>query len=91
MTLHTARSQASGSPLKIWPGRGLPFRAIGIFDTGASSGGLHGAERADAARIILNDYPQKALFALRPLNENHCPEAYPLDFQRPRYEIFPQL
>ena len=65
-----------GLALEDLAGRGLPFRAIGIFDTGASSGGLHGAERAGATRIILKDYPQKALFALRPLNENHCPEAY---------------
>ena len=65
-----------GLALEDLAGRGLPFRAIGIFDTGASSGGLHGAERAGAIRIILNDYPQKALFALRPLNENHCPEAF---------------
>jgi hypothetical protein len=57
-------------------GRGLPFRAIGIFDTGAPSSGSYGAERAGAIRIILKDYPQKALFALRPLNENHCPDAF---------------
>jgi len=65
-----------GLALEDLAGRGLPFRAIGIFDTGVSLGGLHGAERADATRIILNDHPQKALFALRPLNENHCPEAF---------------
>jgi len=65
-----------GLALEDLSGRGLPFRAIGIFDTGSSLGGSHSAERADAIRIILNDYPQKALFALRPLNENHCPEAF---------------
>ncbi|MGA2937134.1 MAG: hypothetical protein ABSF52_08560 [Syntrophobacteraceae bacterium] len=65
-----------GLALEDLAGRGLPFRAIGIFDTGVSLGGLHGAERAGATRIILNDYPQKALFALRPLNENHCPDAF---------------
>jgi hypothetical protein len=65
-----------GLALEDLAGRGLPFRAIGIFDTGASLGGSHRAERADAVGIIVNDYPQKALFALRPLNENHCPEAF---------------
>jgi hypothetical protein len=65
-----------GLALEDLAGRGLPFRAIGIFDTGASLDGPHSAERADATRIILKDYPQKALFALRPLNENHCPEAF---------------
>ncbi len=70
-----------GLALADLAGRGLPFRAIGIFDTGSSSGGSRGAERADAIRIILNDYPHKALFALRPLNENHCPEAFRLVFK----------
>jgi len=65
-----------GLALEDLAGRGLPFRAIGIFDTGASLGGSHRAERADAVGIIVNDYPQKALFALRPLNENHCPDAF---------------
>ena len=65
-----------GLALEDLAGRGLPFRAIGIFDTGASLAGSHSAERADATRIILNDYPHKGLFALRPLNENHCPEAF---------------
>jgi len=65
-----------GLALEYMAGLGVPFRALGIFDTGASSKGLHGANRADATRIIVEDHPQNALFALRPLNENHCPGAY---------------
>ncbi len=71
-----SKAPSLGLALEDVAGRGLPFRGIGIFDTGVSSGGLHGAGRAEATRIILNDYPQKELFALRPLNENHCPEAF---------------
>jgi hypothetical protein len=65
-----------GLALEYLTGQGMPFKGLGIFDTGASAAGLHGADRAEAARIIIEDYPQKTLFALRPLNENHCPEAY---------------
>ncbi len=53
---------------------GLPFRGLGIFNAGLSKG--RAAERARAASIIRRDYPQKALFALRPINENHCPGAF---------------
>ncbi len=28
------------------------------------------------SETILSDYPGKTLFALRPLNENHCPDAF---------------
>ncbi len=70
------KAPSLGLALEYLVGRGLPVRAIGIFDTGASAGGLHGDERAEAMRIILEDYRQKTLFALRPLNENHCPEAF---------------
>ncbi|MGO9020066.1 MAG: hypothetical protein ACLQVJ_17155 [Syntrophobacteraceae bacterium] len=71
-----SKAPSLGLALEDLAGRGLPFKAIGIFDTGVSSGGLHRAERADATRIIIDVYPQKEFFALRPLNENHCPEAF---------------
>jgi hypothetical protein len=57
-------------------GHGLPFRGIGSFSTRAEAGRSYAAERANAVQTILNEYPEKALFALRPLNENHCPGAY---------------
>jgi len=71
-----SKAPSFGLALEDLAGRVLPFKAIGIFDTGVSSDGLHGAERADATRIIIDEYPQKEFFALRPLNENHCPEAF---------------
>jgi len=74
----TARREAPslGLALEDLAGRGVPVRGIGIFGPGEPSGGSYGAERADAVRIILDEYPQKALFALRPLNENRCPGAF---------------
>lgn len=53
---------------------GLPFRGIGLFNASLSEG--HGAEREKALSIISEEYPQKALFALRPMKERHCPGAY---------------
>ena len=65
-----------GIALEDMAGRGLPFRGIGSFAPGAEAGRSYEAERANAVRTILDEYPEKALFALRPLNENHCPDAY---------------
>jgi len=65
-----------GIALEDMAGQGLPFRGIGLFDTSAEAGRSHVAERAGAVQTILNEYPEKALFALRPLNENHCPDSY---------------
>ena len=70
-----------GLALEDMAGRGLPFRGIGLFDAGAEANRSYGAERANAVQTILGKYPEKALFALRPLNENHCPEAYRLIFK----------
>jgi hypothetical protein len=74
-TSHRA-APSLGIALEDMAGRGLPFRGIGSFSTGAETCRSYAAESADAVRIILNEYPEKALFALRPLNENHCPDAY---------------
>jgi hypothetical protein len=65
-----------GIALEDMAGHGLPFRGIGSFSTRAEAGRSYAAERANAVQTILNEYPEKALFALRPLNENHCPGAY---------------
>ncbi len=70
-----------GLALEDMAGRGLPFRGIGLFDAGAEADRSYGAERANAVQTILGEYPEKVLFALRPLNENHCPEAYRLIFK----------
>jgi hypothetical protein len=74
----TARREAPslGLALEDLAGRGLPVRGIGIFGPGVPEGGSFGAERANALQTILDEYPEKALFALRPLNENHCPDAF---------------
>lgn len=65
-----------GIALEDMAGRGLPFRGIGSFSTGVGAGRSYAVERAKAVQIIFDEYPEKALFALRPLNENHCPDAY---------------
>ena len=65
-----------GIALEDMAGHGLPFRGIGSFDAGAAGGRSYEVERAGAVQTILNEYPEKALFALRPLNENHCPNTY---------------
>lgn len=65
-----------GIALEDMAGRGLPFRGIGLFDTSARAGRSYEVERAGALQTILKEYPEKAFFALRPLNENHCPDAY---------------
>jgi hypothetical protein len=74
----TARREAPslGLALEDLAGRGLCARGIGIFGPGVPAGGTYGAERANALEIIFDEYPQKAFFALRPLNENHCPDAF---------------
>jgi hypothetical protein len=74
----TARREAPslGLALEDLAGRGLPVRGIGIFGAGVPEGGSFGAERANALQTILDEYQEKALFALRPLNENHCPDAF---------------
>lgn len=77
-----------GLALECLAERGLPVRAIGIFDSGASASGFDGAGRAEAARIILREYPHKELFTLRPLNENHCPEAFRWIFQDLNMKFF---
>ena len=53
---------------------GIPFRGLGIFNDSLSEG--QGAERENAARIICGEYPKKALFGLRPVNENHIPGVF---------------
>lgn len=62
-----ARLPSFGLALEEMVRGGLPFRGIGVFDSAGSS-------RLDAAKIIEEDYPEKHLFALRPLNDNHFPE-----------------
>ncbi len=69
-----ARAPSLGLALDRMAGEGLPFRGLGIFNAGISEG--HAAERGEAAKIIAGQYPQKALFALRPINENHCPGTF---------------
>ncbi|MGA2400843.1 MAG: hypothetical protein ABSG91_03945 [Syntrophobacteraceae bacterium] len=71
-----SKAPSLGLAMEDMAGHGLPFRGIGIFDTSVPVDGLHGAERARVTQSIVHDYPEKALFALRPLNENHCPDAY---------------
>ena len=44
--------------------RGLPFRGIGVFDG-------KGSDRRQAEEIILAEYPENRLFAMRPLSDNH--------------------
>lgn len=63
--------------------RGLPFRGIGIFDGTPGS-----SDRADAAEIICRDYPRTNLFTLRPMNENHCPDAFRRIFEKPDRDFF---
>jgi hypothetical protein len=60
-----------GLALASMSAKEMPFRGIGVFDTGPT-----GSKRADAARIISEEYPRKSLFALRPLNDNHCPDSF---------------
>ena len=74
----TVRREAPslGLALEDLAGRGLPVRGIGIFGPGKQEGVSHESERAGALRIITDEYPGKTLFALRPLNENHCPDAF---------------
>ena len=74
MTRTHARAPSLGLALDDMARAGLPFRGLGIFNTGISAG--HGAERDEAVRIIAGEYPHKALFALRPINEKHCPGAF---------------
>ena len=69
-----ASEPSLGLALDRMAGAGLPVRGLGIFNTGISEG--HAEEREQAVRIIPEQYPRKALFALRPINENHCPGAY---------------
>ena len=48
--------------------RGLPFRGIGVFDGTFDE---KNSDRRQAEEIILADYPENRLFALRPLSDNH--------------------
>ncbi len=66
----------------LWK-RGLPFRGIGIFDCAPG-----GSDRVDAAEIICRDYPRTNLFILRPMNENHCPDAFRRIFENPDWDFF---
>ncbi|MGC8491911.1 MAG: hypothetical protein ACP5SH_09255 [Syntrophobacteraceae bacterium] len=72
-TVH-ARAPSLSLALEKMAAGGLPARGLGIFNARLSED--HAAERAEAARIICREYPKKAFFALRPLNENHCPSAF---------------
>ena len=69
-----ARAPSLGLALDRMAEAGLPFRGVGLFNTALSEG--HAAERERAPGIIAGEYPQKALFALRPLTEKHCPGAF---------------
>ena len=75
----TARREAPslGLALRDLAGRGLPVRGIGIFGCGPpAAAAYYREERENAVQAILSGYPGKTLFALRPLNENHCPDAF---------------
>jgi hypothetical protein len=74
----TTRREAPslGLALEELAGRGLPVRGIGIFGPGAQAGGACRAERAGALLTVLEEYPETALFALRPFDENRCPDAF---------------
>lgn len=74
-----ARAPSLGLALDLLARAGLPFRGLGIFNAGISEG--HAAEREEAVGIIAEEYPQKALFALRPINENHFPGAFRAIFE----------
>jgi hypothetical protein len=67
--------------LKDLSQQGLPFRGIGIFDNGASL-------RSEALRIIDGAFPEKSLFVLRPLNDNHCPDTFRRIFRDPDFHFF---
>jgi hypothetical protein len=68
------KSPSLGIALEDLAGRGLPVRGIGVFGERADVQGK--LERAGALRIILDEYRDKTLFALRPLDDNHCPDAF---------------
>jgi hypothetical protein len=78
-----SKAPSLGLALEYLSGQGLPFKPIGAFDTGRSASG-----RADAVRIILDNYPRKVLFALRPLNDDHCHEAFRLIFKNLDMKFF---
>ncbi len=77
-TVH-ARAPSLSLALEKMAAEGLPARGLGIFNARLSKG--HGAERAEAARIISGEYPKKAFFALRPRGETHCPTAFRMVFE----------
>lgn len=68
-----AQSPSFGLALEELRARGLPSRGIGIFD-------FQGSDRSEAAEIIRRDYPDKSLFALRPISDCHCGDAGSLIF-----------
>ncbi|MCE5333676.1 MAG: hypothetical protein LLG06_03720 [Desulfobacteraceae bacterium] len=54
---------------------GAPFRGIGIFDP-------RGSDRREAERIVCTEYPGNSLFALRPVSDSHCADAFFRIFRR---------
>lgn len=79
----TAHRQAPSFSLALGDlcGRGLPARGIGIFNPDLHSDSAKGPERSEALEIICREFPQKQLFALRPLDDNHCPDAFRMIFR----------
>ena len=79
----TAHRQAPSFSLALGDlcGRGLPARGIGIFNPDLSADSAKGRERSEALEIICREFPRKQLFALRPLDDNHCPEAFRMIFR----------
>ena len=79
----TAHSQlpSLGLALKDLSQQGLPFRGIGVFDSENSL-------RSEALGIIGGDFPEKSLFVLRPLNDNHCPDTFRRIFRDLDFHFF---
>ncbi|MGC9195584.1 MAG: hypothetical protein ACP5IL_09035 [Syntrophobacteraceae bacterium] len=63
-----------GLAIEDMAAKGLPFAGLGLFNAHLSRG--YAAERDDALRIIAAGYPEKSLFALRPMSEKHSPGAF---------------
>jgi hypothetical protein len=68
------RAPSLGLALEDMAAKGLPFAGLGLFNARLSRGAA--AERDDALRIIAAGYPEKSLFALRPMSEKHSPGAF---------------
>ncbi|MEN6437095.1 MAG: hypothetical protein ABFD97_00790 [Syntrophobacter sp.] len=76
-----AQHPSLGLALEDLRARGLPFRGIGIFDPKES-------KRAEAAGIIMGEYPRSLLFALRPLGDSHFAGSLKRVFEQPDFGFF---